>query len=287
MSTRRGRPEGAWKVGFTVVAVAASLLFVRLGIWQLSRLGEKRAASELRERREAEAPLSIEAVGQRLQAADGYAVDSALAWRRVRLSGRWDFAREVLIRGHSFEGTPGVFVVTPLIPDLPGPAAAEDRLTPPELPVLRGWLPSPDAMTPVTISTRDSLLEAADGRTGVLLRSTDGGAPVIPAGEGADRRPTLATLDVGAIADLAGDSVAILPIFAHLEPARDDSTELRRGEPLAIAVPDPGNGPHLSYAIQWFSFAVITLVGTWAFAYRKPRPPRIEEPGVRGGPTPT
>lgn len=284
MSNRRGRPEGAWKIGFTVVAVAASLLFVRLGIWQMDRLGEKRAASAVRQQREARPPLELADVTARLRASP--AADTELAWRRVRLAGRWDYDHEVLIRGRSFEGTPGVYVVTPLVPD----AAGADSSGAPaaELPVLRGWLPSPDAMTPVTISTSESGLGAAEGRTGVLLRSAPGaGEPVIAAGEGGDRRPTLAALDMDAIADLAADSVSILPMFAHLEPAENDSTAIRRGEPLAFPIPDPGNGPHLSYAIQWFSFALITLVGTWAFVYRRPRPVRRPtDPGVSGDRTP-
>lgn len=285
MSNRRGRPEGAWKIGFTVVAVAASLLFVRLGIWQMHRLGEKRAASAVRQQREARPPLELADVAARLGAFPA-AADTELAWRRVRLAGRWDYDHEVLIRGRSFEGTPGVYVVTPLIPDAAGADSSRTHST--ELPVLRGWLPSPDAMTPVTISTSPSGLGDDEERTGVLLRSAPGaGQPVIAAGEGADRRPTLAALDMDAITDLAGDSVTILPMFAHLEPAEADSTAIRRGEPLAFPIPDPGNGPHLSYAIQWFSFALITLVGTWAFIYRRPK--AVRRPAgspVSGDPTP-
>lgn len=262
MSRGRARPSGGWRIAFTIVAVGAAILFVRLGFWQLDRLAQKRAASSLRESRQAEAPLSTEELVDRLSSSGAPASggDADLAWRRVRLAGRWDYEHEVLIRGRSYESTPGVFVVTPLVLD-----------TGAEIPVLRGWLPSPDAMTPVAISTEDEGLRAADGRIGVLLRSSDGaGPPVISAGEGETRRPTLATIDVGALAEATADSFEVLPMFAHLLPKDEPSEDVRRGEPIAIALPDPGNGPHLSYAIQWFSFALITLVGTWAFLYRRP-----------------
>ena len=35
----------------------------------------------------------------------------------------------------------------------------------------------------------------------------------------------------------------------------------------AVPVPQLTNGPHLSYAVQWFSFAAIALIGSW-FLYR-------------------
>jgi len=275
VSAGRARPSGGWKIAFTILAVAAAILFVRLGFWQLDRLGQKRAASALRSSRQAETPLSAAQLIERLGSSGGPA-PADLAWRRVRLAGRWDYGHEVLIRGRSYESTPGVYVVTPLVLE-----------TGAELPVLRGWLPSPDAMTPVAISTEDEGLRPSDGRIGVLLRSNDGaGTPVISAGEGETRRPTLATIDVGALAEAAADSFEVLPMFAHLLPEDEPSEDLRRGEPVAIPLPDPGNGPHLSYAIQWFSFALITLVGTWAFLYRRPPSARNGDPGVREDPTP-
>ena len=49
--------------------------------------------------------------------------------------------------------------------------------------------------------------------------------------------------------------------------------------PRALVVPSPGSGPHLPYAIQWFLFGVIAIVG-WAVLLRAsvrelhPRPPQ-------------
>jgi cytochrome oxidase assembly protein ShyY1 len=38
--------------------------------------------------------------------------------------------------------------------------------------------------------------------------------------------------------------------------------------PARLAPPALDDGPHLSYAIQWFSFAVIAIVGAGIVAYR-------------------
>jgi cytochrome oxidase assembly protein ShyY1 len=38
--------------------------------------------------------------------------------------------------------------------------------------------------------------------------------------------------------------------------------------PARLAVPALDDGPHLSYAIQWFSFATIALVGSYVVMRR-------------------
>jgi surfeit locus 1 family protein len=43
---------------------------------------------------------------------------------------------------------------------------------------------------------------------------------------------------------------------------------LRRGLPRRWAPPALDDGPHLSYAIQWFSFALIIVVGTTALLHK-------------------
>ena len=47
--------------------------------------------------------------------------------------------------------------------------------------------------------------------------------------------------------------------------------------PLLIPEPERGDGPHLSYAIQWFTFSLLAIVG-WALVVRR------EAKGVRGKP---
>jgi cytochrome oxidase assembly protein ShyY1 len=43
-----------------------------------------------------------------------------------------------------------------------------------------------------------------------------------------------------------------------------------------VPVPEVSNGPHLSYAIQWFAFAVIAMVGsTIVFARGGERAPHV------------
>ena len=109
-----------------LVLVAA--LFVRLGFWQLGRLGERRAANQAAAQARAEPPREL-GVG-----ADRRPEELNEHW--VEASGAFDHSHEVVIRGQAFQGTPGVLVVTPL-----RLATSDSAVL-----VLRGFVPSADAV---------------------------------------------------------------------------------------------------------------------------------------------
>ena len=159
-----------------------------------------------------------------LEVRRGLSVDSARQ-RRVTARGVYDFAAERTWPGRSFEGTPGVALMTPLRLDDGG-----------EVLVDRGWVFSPDAF-----HVDHSLYHEPD------TAEVTGMAMVPPRGRG----------DV----DVSG----FLPFVIQLE-GRDPEGGLPRRWPPPVF----DNGPHLSYAIQWFSFALIALVGT-AVMIRKGR----------------
>ena len=98
---------------------------VRLGIWQLDRLHQRRAHNALVAAARARPELEIRE-GLPLP------IDS-LRDRTLRARGAYDYARERLWHGRTYEGIPGVDFITPLrLPD--GTAVLVDR----------GWAPSPD-----------------------------------------------------------------------------------------------------------------------------------------------
>ncbi len=186
-----------------------------LGIWQLNRLAQRRARNGVLAARLALPPLQVQ---------DGITADS-VRQRRVVAQGVYDFSAERTWPGRSFEGTPGVALITPL--RLAGGSAVL---------VDRGWVPSPDAF-----HVDQALYREPDTVT------VTGIALIPPRGRG----------DV--------DVKGFLPFVIQLE-----TPERARGLPRRWPAPAFDNGPHLSYAIQWFSFAVIALVGT-AVLIRKGR----------------
>jgi len=190
-----------------VGAVLVAAVCVRLGIWQVNRLEQRRARNAASAARLALPPLEI----RRTTTAD------SAEQRRVVAHGVYDFAAEETWVGRSFQGTPGVALITPLrLAD--GSAVLVDR----------GWAPSPDAFHVDHTLYRESDTATV---TGIAL--------IPPRGRGA--------------VSVAG----FLPFVIQLD-TRDPVAGLpRRWPPPAF-----DDGPHLSYAIQWFSFALIALVGT-------------------------
>src|SRR2546421_1170176 len=110
-----------------LLGVVTATICVRLGIWQLHRLAQRRARNAVVAARLAAPPLAL---------ADIPAGDSAAThYRRVHLDGRWDFDHELVVTARSREGAPGVHLVTPLVV----------RGAPMAILVDRGWAFSPDA----------------------------------------------------------------------------------------------------------------------------------------------
>jgi len=198
-----------------VAAILVATVCVFLGRWQLDRLAQRRARNAVVAARLALPPLPV---GRDILA------DSARQ-RRVVAQGVYDFSAERTWPGRSFQGTPGVALVTPLrLAD--GSAVLVDR----------GWAPSPDAF-----HVDHTLYREPDTAT------VTGIALIPPRGRG----------DVAV--------TGFLPFVIQLE-----SADPARGLPRRWPSPTFDDGPHLSYAIQWFSFAVIALVGT-AVLIRKGR----------------
>ncbi|HEX7247349.1 MAG TPA: SURF1 family protein [Actinomycetota bacterium] len=217
-------------IGLTVFVIVAIVACVMLGLWQLARLEGRRALNEriLAGRAAEPAPL------QELLA-DGGALD----YRPTVATGRYDLAHEVILYGRTLEGQPGNHVLTPLV-------LADGRA----IIVDRGWVPFEMDEPPVA--------EAAppDGDvdvSGTLQAAQPGGAGSID--PRADRVTTMRSVDVDAIArDTPYD---LVPWFLQLRDQSPASGALPVPEPPAEVT----EGPHLSYALQWFAFAAIAAGG--------------------------
>ena len=204
----------------TMLLVSAG--FARLGVWQLSRLHQRRAVNVATIAARAAPPARITA---------GSAGTDTLGEHRVVAEGRYDHEHEILLRGEVFEGAPGVEVVTPLLLADSGPAVL----------VNRGFLPAPDAVSAVTAGTQEPGAQTIRG-----LALPLGAAPGEPVEHGG--RTTWRRLDAGALRQRL--PYAILPIYVLQTP---DSSLPRF--PRRLEAPEVNEGPHLSYAIQWFFFA--------------------------------
>lgn len=230
------------RISFIVLAVAMAAVCVRLGFWQLARLEEKRTYNRAAAGRLAQ-PLVEPAT---------LPPDSAARFRRVRLDGTFDHERELVLVNRTRNGSPGVWLVTPLR------SAANDTA----LLVVRGWVYAPDGRT---VPERERWRAAAG------LASDSGWVETEPVGA-----PATATDSVRAPGGIRRLDPAMLrsrfpypirPWYAVL--VGGDTLFKRDSTPARLAYPSLGEGQHQSYAIQWFSFAAIALVGTVAFVRRR------------------
>jgi surfeit locus 1 family protein len=148
-----------------------------------------------------------------------------------------------------YGGVPGVELVTPLVLNDEKTAVLVDR----------GFLPTPDAVTVASDSFREPGKKEVQG---YLIPVPNGpGAPVEHEG-----RRTWSRLDLRALR--ARLPYEVYPFSILQAPDRALPRFPRRQDPPAL-----DNGPHLNYAIQWFSFSVIALVFAGVTA-RAPTPPR-------------
>jgi len=221
------RPRWLAGLGLVVLVVVS---FTRLGVWQLHRLDERRAYEDLVASRLAAAPVPLEDV-----LAAGADAD-AIRYRRVTASGTYDTAHEVILYGRTQGDQSGNHVLTPLILD-DGSAVAVDR----------GWVPFEDDRPPLADAAPP---EGTVRVTGVLFPpEAETTAPPSPA-------TTFAKVDLGALA--AQVPYELAPAYLLLGSQQPAPAAL----PLVAPLPDPADAPpHLSYAIQWFSFATIAVIG--------------------------
>jgi surfeit locus 1 family protein len=221
---------------------------VRLGLWQVSRLKVRQARNTALQRALAQPPVDLVT-----------SLFAASVNRRVTARGRFDFERQVVVEARSFGGTPGVVVVTPFLV-IDGPAFMVER----------GWVPSPDGRA-VDLTA----LTEPDTATieGILL------SPPAPIAPPADAVPF--PLRVRWV-----DPVTLAPRYRY--PVAPMVIRRTNPSPLPglrpVPLPEVGNGPHLAYAIQWFAFAIIAMVGS-VVLYRKERREQRGETGNEKGET--
>jgi surfeit locus 1 family protein len=224
---------------WTLAALLFAALFVRLGIWQWQR-GEERSAAAARFARGADAVLEL---GTR-------AVTDVPLYQRIAVEGELDGTHQFLLDNRTYEGRAGYEVLTPL-------ARADGTV----LLIDRGWVPFsgsrarlPDISLPaggaVRLTGRIATLPAPGLALGRAPPPRDGAWPKVTS------YPDMAQL-------AAALAVPLAPRILLLDPVAPFGY-VRAWQP-------PGLPPlrHFSYAVQWWSFALLTLI-LWAALSRRP-----------------
>lgn len=218
------------------IPLAFAALFVRFGAWQLGRHREVAARNVALAARLAESPLPFDSLR---------GDTTATTWARVTLRGRFRYDLEVVLGPRVSEGSPGVFLLTPL--ERPG----NDTL----VLVTRGWVYSADGSAVDRHRWREADAVSLAGYA--LAVPVDGPPPP------ADTLRPIRVLSQSAV------RARMAQLFAPVQVVMtSDSTARADSVPRRLPLPVVDAGPHFSYMLQWFAFAIIALVGGVILARR-------------------
>ncbi len=231
----------------TPLVILAALVMVRLGFWQLDRLEQRRAFN-------AQVLSQIDRPPLTLSTATLPRDWQALTFRSVVVEGVFDFEHQVVLGNQEHAGRMGVHLLTPL--RIAGTASV--------LLVDRGWVPYEDWQSgalaqydqPGAVRV-EGMLAAAQSNYGIKDCIAEGTDPALT--------PELWCVDTAYLSGLT--PYALPPVYVIQAPPEDAGA----GDLPYRALPrlEITEGPHLGYAIQWFSFTALLLLGYPFFVYRE------------------
>jgi surfeit locus 1 family protein len=227
----------------TFLVVAGTALCIRLGIWQLDRLEQRRAFNHQFQTMRAMPILDLHQ-----EQPDDIA---AMEWRDVTVQGEYDFANQVALRNQYYQNEYGYHLMTPLHFD--GETILVDR----------GWIPADGNATAADWRKYDQPgVVNLNGqiRLGGVKPSFGGVEDALP--ENGDRLEIWNNADLARIA--AQMPYPVLPVYVQLDENEGDTEPPIPYQPT-IEITE---GPHFGYALQWFAFATILFVG-YPFFLRK------------------
>jgi cytochrome oxidase assembly protein ShyY1 len=255
---------GGWRfalsrrwLGYLALVVIFAIACSLLALWQLARRDEARQEIERVEQNWDSSPVPITAA-----LPDPDVFDSDDKWLPVAVTGTYLADEQILVRGRPMGGVAGFEVLVPLLLD-DGSVFVVDR----------GWVPAGNER-----DEPEFVPSPPEGEVTVVAR-LKASEPTI-AGRSAPEGQ-IATIHLPDIAERLGQPTytGAYGLMATESPA----PEVR---PAAAARPEPDEGPHLSYAFQWFVFGIMAFIGlAWAvrqeYRYRNSDDPAEQERAER------
>lgn len=241
----------------TLLVILGILFLARLGMWQLDRLEERRVnnAYELSQWRQAAFVVNTDALPDNLD---------DLANRRVAVEGRFDYENEQIWDYQTLLQQTGVRLVTPLV--FTDAATGEER----GLLVVRGWVPNSRERDWAEFNEEEDV--SVFGRVFKSQLLPNGQMPTAPA------EPTNIWSYINIDLIQPNLPYELLPVILLQLP---ESGRTYSDMPIReIWSPAASEGNHLSYAVQWFSFAIILGFGYLQFIlWQERREERILQMG--------
>lgn len=227
----------------TILVFLGTALCIRLGIWQLDRLDQRRAFNRQVESMRAMPPLDLNS--------EGFDFIEKMEWRAVTVSGEYDFAAQVVLRNQYHGDQYGYHLLTPLL--FKGTAVLVDR----------GWIPADGNSAPEDWRKYDEpgvVTVTGQIRLGQVKPAFGGVADALPVD--GSRLWAWNNADVEKI--VLQLPYPILKVYIQPDANAEDDIPPIPYQPTVELT----EGSHFGYALQWFTFATILFVG-YPFYLRK------------------
>ena len=223
-------------IGFHLLVAVAVIVMINLAFWQLRRLDERQQFNDRVDANTSQPVVAFDEIRANL------ADPSTIEWRRVRVTGTYVPDQQFLVVNRSQNGDTGRNVV--------GALQLDDGSL---LLVNRGFVPSADDVPPApqgSIEVTGRLRVSEQRRTGQ------------PADEAVEALTEIRRIDIDVLSQQF--DVPVQPMY--VEARASSPPDAGSLQPIVDPVLD--EGPHLSYAIQWFVFTICVIVG-WVLAVRR------------------
>ena len=234
----------------TLLVLAGTALCIRLGIWQLDRLAQRRLFNHQVTSMRAMPVLDL----NKEQPAD---IDK-MEWRPVEVQGVYDFANQIVLRNQYNGDQYGYHLVTPLLFEASSSSVRQAAVL-----VDRGWIPAEGNSMPDDWRKYDeegTVDIEGQLRLGQTKPRFGGVADTVPA-DGSK-------LEIWNNADIMNIAkqlpYPVLPVYIQPNVDPNDTLPPIPYQPEVELT----EGPHFGYALQWFTFATILFVG-YPFFLRK------------------
>jgi cytochrome oxidase assembly protein ShyY1 len=239
--------------GYLALTVLFAVVCVFLGNWQLARRAEAQAEIHRVDNNWSAEPVPLTEALPTLES-----FDESQKWLPVVMEGSYLHDDELLVRTRPRAGMPGFEVLTPLqLPD--GTVFI----------VNRGWLPTGSAQ-----DAPDVVPSAPEGTVTVVAR-LKAGEPSLAGRSSSGNQ--ISTIQLNEISERLGTDNYTGAYGLMIS----ESPEAIDPRPLAVIKPPRDEGPHLSYAFQWYVFAIMAFIGLGWAARQEFRAVNIDDPAER------
>ncbi len=239
--------------GYLALTILFAIVCVFLGNWQLARRAEARAEIDRVDTNWSAEPVALSDALPTLSS-----FDESQKWLPVVVTGRYVHDDQLLVRTRPRAGSPGFEVLTPL-----------QRADGTVFIVDRGWLPTGSRQ-----DSPDVVPSAPQGEVTVVARLKAGEPTLEGRSASGDQ---ISTIQLHEISERLGidNYTGAYGLLISEDPEATDA------RPLAVIKPPRDEGPHLSYAFQWYVFAIMAFIGLGWAARQEFRAINIDDPDER------